>query len=150
MSRGLTNLEIEKCMNRHARLRKFFRGCFPIDELPVRPAVPFALIVNLDKGNEPGSHWVALVSTSTDRIEYFDSFGNPPPPLLAEFTGEYAHIFVNRHRFQSPLSIVCGHYCVFFVTRRALGEPVERVMNELKSAPKPDLYVARVYSALCR
>lgn len=47
------------------------------------------IVFNLDKHNEPGSHWVALyVDMKKGVISYFDSYGNPPAPLIQKYMEE--------------------------------------------------------------
>ena len=40
--------------------RAHFRGVFAIDELTQTSCKPGSYVINLDKRNEPGSHWVAV------------------------------------------------------------------------------------------
>lgn len=65
-------------------------GVFPVDAIPQTLSVNQYLVVNLDKSNEPGSHWVALVvlrkSKTTKKPKYhflmYDSFGRSPEKIL--------------------------------------------------------------------
>ena len=59
-----------------------FRGVYPIDLLPKRQQGVY--VINLDKHDEPGSHWVAVYDDGKIG-EYFDSYGLPPKYL--EFLG---------------------------------------------------------------
>ena len=40
--------------------RAHFRGVFAVDELTQTVCKPGSYVINLDKRNEPGSHWVAV------------------------------------------------------------------------------------------
>lgn len=56
------------------------------------------IIFNLDKHNEPGSHWVGLIVNEDDKkITYYDSVGNPPPHHIQRFVKLLKNNFkVNR------------------------------------------------------
>ena len=44
------------------------------------------IVYNLDKHNEPGSHWVAIyIDLNTKTITYFDSYGDLPSKLIGHF-----------------------------------------------------------------
>ena len=45
-------------------------------------------VMNLDKHDRPGSHWVSFaIDTAKAAIYYYDSFGRPPPRELCQFFG---------------------------------------------------------------
>ena len=88
-------------------------------ELPeIVETYPFALVCNMHSAFQLGEHWVAMY---VDEIgDYFDPYGQAPQHV------EYTN-FMNAHcsewsandrTLQSPLSTVCGHYCVVFLTLR--------------------------------
>ncbi len=52
-----------------------FRGVFPSDKIPRLNDLKPYCILNLDKSDEPGSHWVALAKLPTDECLFYDSFG---------------------------------------------------------------------------
>lgn len=53
-----------------------WRGVFPSDKIPkLNDLTPYC-ILNLDKSDEPGSHWVALAKLpNKDASLFYDSFG---------------------------------------------------------------------------
>ncbi|KAF0686841.1 Uncharacterized protein FWK35_00033694, partial [Aphis craccivora] len=57
-----------------------FRGVFSRDSLPKKPHVIECGTLNLDISSGDGSHWVAC-HKNKDKIIYFDSFGDLPPPI---------------------------------------------------------------------
>ena len=77
-------------------LRPVFIGVFARDTLPRKKLSKYkswALIVNLDKRSEPGSHWIAIyIPRMTNYIEYWDSTGRPPQH-------EYILKFLNQREF---------------------------------------------------
>jgi len=91
----------------------YFRGVFMRDNLPKRVNNIEAAIVNLDLSSGPGTHWVAYFKYNND-IEYFDSFGNlPPPKEIIQYLGQ--NIKYNHKRYQSFKQSNCGHHCVKFL-----------------------------------
>ncbi|KAL4091149.1 hypothetical protein QTP88_025886 [Uroleucon formosanum] len=57
-----------------------FIGVFTRDRLSTRPKRRESAIINLDTENGTGTHWVAYKKIG-NQVEYYDSFGNLPPPL---------------------------------------------------------------------
>ena len=89
------------------------------DTLPeVVSTYPSAFVCNTQNSDQPGEHWVAMY---VDEIgDYFDPNGQKPQQ--SEFTN-----FINEHcsqwspndrLLQSPISTVCGQYCVAFLIFR--------------------------------
>lgn len=72
-------------------------------------------VVNLDRGDGPGTHWVAYKKRG-DRTEYFDSYGNlSPPKEIYRYLG--SNIFYNRDRYQNMGGVNCGHLCLRFLLK---------------------------------
>ena len=118
--RGLTNLDLM----RYASILRipYFRGVFMRDELPKVDRQIECGIVNLNRSDEMGSHWVCYVRNQNDRI-YFDSFGQITPLELQEylktpkeFNTNKAVIQRNSDVVQRPNSHVCGHLCLVVLT----------------------------------
>ena len=64
-----------------------FAGVFAADEVPALSlSAPYA-IANLDRSNEPGSHWVGLCRLGTGHTLVYDSFGRRPRSILPEAPG---------------------------------------------------------------
>ena len=104
-----------------------FIGCFAENELSrlTLTSFPCSLIVNLDHENLPGSHWVALFITQ-QTIEIWDTLGfrildwpRIPCTLLRFLHRQLLsrRVIVSK-RIQSPKSILCGFYCIFFIICR--------------------------------
>ena len=95
------------------------------DELPeIVETYPVALVCNTHNADQPGEHWVAMY---VDEVgDYFDPCRQAPQH--DEFTN-----FMNEHcsewsaderTLQSPLSTVCGQYCVVFLMLRCRIVPM--------------------------
>lgn len=93
---------------------------YAADRLPTVAIGPStAIIVNTDPHTESGEHWVAFYTDRDGRrIEYFDSFGNPPHlPTYQQFlrrNSSRPYIY-NSHRLQGYNTSVCGHYCLVYL-----------------------------------
>ena len=118
--KGLTNFDLIK----YARLLqiKDFRGVFMRDNLPLHINEKECGIVNLNKSNEQGSHWVCYYKNGSQRI-YFDSFGQVSPIELQKYLKtkhEFLHnvnvIQRNTDIVQHLNTYVCGHLCLFVLT----------------------------------
>ena len=118
--RGLTNFDLISCIE---KLKvPYFRGVFMRDELPSRKHIIECGIMNLNKSNQIGSHWVCFVRNKKDRI-YFDSFGQITPLELqkylkskSEFDNEKCVIQRNSDIVQRVNTHVCGHLCLVVLT----------------------------------
>lgn len=84
------------------------------DSLPKgRPWKNESGIINLDSSNGLGTHWVAYFKKDY-YIDYFDSFGNLPPPVeLITYLGNNIHYNYIKH--QDYDSVNCGHLCLRFL-----------------------------------
>ena len=62
-----------------------FHGVYMSDQIPrnLSRRRPYA-IINLDKSNQPGSHWIAVAYRGPKKLWVYDSFGdlNEPPSQL--------------------------------------------------------------------
>lgn len=78
--------------------------------------LPRAIIVNLERSFEGGTHWVALYS-GPDRIAYyFDSYGAPPCDEAEQYADRRGiTIHWNDRVVQSDLSAACGWFALAFL-----------------------------------
>lgn len=103
-------------------------GVYPVDSVRVLSGGSRAYIFNTDPSWKGGEHWVAVfVGAPSGAVEYFDSYGRPPPPQL-KLGGSYVW---NRRRLQGPLEIICGLYCLYFLRHRCEGWSTRRILDSL-------------------
>jgi hypothetical protein len=88
---------------------------FSRDKLPVRPKRSESAIVNLDTKNGTGTHWVAYKKIG-NQVEYYDSFGNLPPPLEIQKYFHGCNINYNYNTEQRFNTSNCGHLCIKFLS----------------------------------
>lgn len=115
-TRPLTNFDIEDVINQ-TPIRSIFRGTFSRDELSkVEPRRSLeAGVLNLSKSSEVGSHWTAWFKRSKNKIDYFDSYGDLPPPLEFLKYASNCEVRYNFDRRQTFDTIICGQLCLCFL-----------------------------------
>jgi hypothetical protein len=148
---ALSNIDIEKFMHKFPKFKTCFLGCFSCDELAnlnVRPNS--GLVVNFDDSQSVGSHWIAIFIPTLGVCEYFDSFGREPPSGdIHRFVSGFERCLISKTLFQSPVSEVCGHYCLFYVTLRILGVSRPEIIRRLRDSGAGDQMVLSFYNMLC-
>jgi hypothetical protein len=85
------------------------------------------IVFNLDKHDEPGSHWVSMfVDIDNSLIFYYDSARNPTPPEITRLKNEikkqgaalqppiHFKYITNKHPHQRT-NTECGMYSIFFI-----------------------------------
>ena len=85
-------------------------------------------VFNLDPHYKGGSHWVAVfVNINKHEVNYFDSYGLPPPEQIARFMKSLVlqdkglKLQTNGRRFQYKDS-ECGMYSMLFILCMLTGE----------------------------
>lgn len=118
-------------------------GVFPSDKIPDIRKFPCALVLNTDKHDEKGSHWLAVYIQDQRTLEFFDSFGLPPDVYgedITRFIKRYCRIQWNKIPLQSLTSNVCGQYCIYFIVKRSQGHCMKSIIH-LLSKKKNDFRV---------
>jgi len=116
----------EKTIENILSCQNSFVGCFASNELSrLVFKSPCFMIVNLDKRNMSGSHWIAI-GIFANKLEIFDPLGFDIfawPTLscdLLYFLHKYS--FSRRllfsKRIQPNVSEFCGLYCIYYVVTR--------------------------------
>lgn len=101
------------------------------------------IIYNLDKHNEPGSHWVALFIDQTINkepiIEYYDSAGVKPIPRIYN----YIELLKNKYNLNNQNAIIlyndirhqygnseCGMYSMNYILERLKGKTMKQICTK--------------------
>jgi len=129
----LSTIEINHMM----RHRRSFKGAVPRDGIlslidHISPKRTSSFIVNTDPSSRPGQHWVAvMILPKTERILYFDSFGERMPSdmkrdvrVLAEkvMPKSLPILKENLIKFQRANSNNCGFFAMDFIEDILDGE----------------------------
>ena len=106
----------ENQINRYLSRYRNYLGTFARDELSFIIHKNQGIIINTDKSDGPGLHWVAIYMD--ERAIYFDSFGLPP--LHKEIIIHLDTIspygwYYNTVNFQSIYQDTCGLHAAYFI-----------------------------------
>jgi len=105
------------------------------------------IVFNLDKHDQPGSHWVSMFIDMTHPmhyIDYFDSAGDKPHPLIQKFmksiqkkfdtNKDESALIYNDRRHQFGKS-ECGMYSIYYILSRVEGKtPHQLSKKHIKDA----------------
>ena len=86
-----------------------FRGVYPSDKIPKLNDLSKYAILNLDRSNEAGSHWVAIAKDGKDTVLY-DSFGRSDKKIIPnlQYSGNGRIINTDEDVEQNILETNCG------------------------------------------
>ena len=93
-----------------------FRGVFTADQIPKLTSKQPYCIVNLDKSDEEGSHWISLAKHN-GKTYFYDSFGRPNKhilPLLSK-SGNGKILDTDEDREQGFADENCGQRSTAFL-----------------------------------
>lgn len=76
-------------------------------------------IVNLDSSSGMGTHWVAYHKNG-NKVFYYDSFGDLPPPKEVEKYLSGNSIYFNYNTEQKLNTSICGHLCLQFLLNQTI------------------------------
>lgn len=104
------------------------------------------VVFNLDKHNQPGSHWVALfVNLNKGEVNYYDSYGHEPISSIRKFMTDMSRklndyynansirkkcrMQYNKHRHQYGGS-ECGVYSMNFLIQSLKGKSMQSICKQ--------------------
>ena len=110
--KGLSSWDIE----RYFEGDKQFKGCFSQDKLPKNFSFPMKIIINTDKSDSEGDHWVAL-RMDKNGAYFFDSFGLPIIETnIYNFVKKFHKSAIySKKCIQHFSSSSCGLFCIAFL-----------------------------------
>ena len=107
-----------------------------IREMAKKGCKYIGVIFNLDKHDEPGSHWVcAFVDIPKKSAYYFDSYGYEPQEEIVTFLERCkdqgcTNVYYNDIRHQRKGS-ECGMYCLFVIICLLRGRPFYNICKQV-------------------
>ena len=153
----LSTIDINRALEQYEKKYEDFKffGAVPIDfeeldYLPFKDAdfkelfgdkKRFGMIFNLDKHNEPGSHWVSLYFDITKGHIYFsDSYGSVPAEQITSFINKIKKFLkengiseidyrYNKTQHQKGGS-ECGVYSINFILRLLKGKTFDHITRK--------------------
>ena len=125
-NKPLNNLELEDTVK---KLKiPSFPAVFLLDTLLKKPNRKECGIVNFDKSDGPGTHWVAWYKNGKNKI-YFNSYGVQPPIEVIWNLGK--PIYYNTDQIQPTGEVFCGHLCLYVLEELSAGQEFQKVLNKL-------------------
>ena len=114
-----------------------------LKKLKSRNINKLGVIFNLDRHDQPGSHWIAMYMSLNDNvIGYWDSYGYKPPSEVITLMnklkeqslemGYQPEIKINKKRHQYKGS-ECGVYSMHFIIEQLAGRTFEDVTETIVS-----------------
>lgn len=142
---GMYDYEIEDVMKKYPE----FKGVIAADEIRSLPGKDkIAFIMNTADRDEPGEHWQSVLidaSPNVRAVEFFDSFGKPPPTkvkkdikgLVNKMKPETMLLYKwNKVIQQNNNSNTCGLHAMNFLMKRLNGQSFIEATGYNKSKPK--------------
>ena len=128
----MNTVQITRALRHDPITSKTFCGVFPSDKLPQAiEKYPCGFVANTDPNNKPGIHWVSFYFPTEKKGEFFDSYGHPPEfyrDSFGDFLEKYSYEY-NTRKLQSAWSDVCGQYCMFYLSHRARGHSMNKIVH---------------------
>lgn len=91
-----------------------------------------SFVCNTADSHSEGEHWIAIYINSIGCGEYFDSYGFGPNRVFKDFLETYSHNWTyNTISLQTPLTTVCGQYCVCWLHAKGQGYDSETIIDNL-------------------
>ena len=103
-------------------------------------------VINLDKYENTGTHWIAL-SFKTNEVIYFDSFGIEHIPKEIEHAIGNKEIKASIFRLQAYDSVMCGYYSIEFINYILKGKKLLDYTNLFSpnDFKKNDQFIKRIF-----
>ena len=140
----------EQLKNKLKNLDSFI-DVVPCDRIPQLNKFPASLIINTDKHDEKGEHWVAIYISNRNIGYYFDSYGLPPLNREIEvFLNQYTNGWkYNSQTIQGLNSTKCGQFSVLFILLKTIGFTFQQITNLFTNDfYKNDIIVQKIFDVL--
>lgn len=116
--------------------KKYFRGVYASNTLPLKPKPASILIANTDKAHLPGIHWVGFFIPPKKPknliTEFFDSYGRAPTRLdflkFLRRTGA-KEIYYNPMQIQSNNSESCGQITCLYLLHKSKNKSLKTFLK---------------------
>ena len=141
-SKTMDTSEIMDLMMKDKKIKKNFKGVYPIDLIPENLDYPSLIVVNLDSSEKKGSHWVVLHYISNHIVEHFDSIGRKPEEHIISILFKKILTYKYNHkRLQSLYTNTCGLFCLFYSYYSARNEDMITVLDRFGDTYKKNEFI---------
>lgn len=127
---------------------KYFNGVFMKDELRNKKLAHGFYIFNLDLSKNDGTHWTMCKYSEREGVEYFDSYGCPPPEeLMIFFRQSNKEVRFNTTILQHLMSKSCGYFCVYMILEMNKGRSFYKVLMDfdIDDVLKNELFIKQYF-----
>ena len=110
-----------------------------VEKMKQRGQTKLGIVFNLDKHDQPGSHWIALYCDfSKGELNYFDSYAEEPPNevvvLMERLQKQNEELGIstyikNNEKIHQRKNSECGMYCIYFIVERLEGKSMNYFNN---------------------
>ena len=108
-------------------LGKKFAGVYPADMLPLLSKKKCYAILNLDKSDMPGSHWIGVKYLGKGKVLVYDTFGRKTQRIIPTLAERYTPIDTDNDAEQLVKEDNCGpRSLAFLVVDDLFGSKVSR------------------------
>ena len=152
----LSNIDINAVMKQYEYLYKdfLFLGSFPVDFYDIgmikldnnkldflyNNTPKLGIIINLDKHNLSGSHWISLfINLKNNNIFFSDSVGDEPPIYIKKFIKFISDYLISKHNKNTNIQInkkqiqygnsECGVFSINFILNLLQYENINYYFN---------------------
>ena len=142
----MNTLQINEIIEKDSYAKKYYLGTVALDQLPQFIKYPSCFILNNQKSNQPGQHWIAIYFGKNQKAEFFDSFGQSAKYYnLENYIKTRSKGFVNSNiKLQSNYSTFCGYYCVLYILLKSRGWTLSKILKQFKSPRLNDKLIKRL------
>lgn len=132
----MNNHQIDQVLSTHPDTSDSFLGVFPRDRIPMQDlCYPCSIVLNTDKSNDPGTHWVCVYFNYNDGAEWFDSYGlSPQYKEFRNVVNTANYWSYNSIQLQSFFTTTCGLWCIYYIIHRANDIPANDIVNYFSSS----------------
>ena len=132
----MDSISLRKVLNRNKFTKKYFRGIFALDTLPIKAKRPSLLVCNTDKAHLSGIHWVGMYIPAKNAKkqvpEFFDSFGRKPTkPQFLKFMRSFdaKKILFNSKQIQDNGTSSCGQITCLYLLHKSKNKPLNSFLR---------------------
>ena len=128
----MNTVQIAYALEQDPKTNKMFCGVFPSDKLPQTiDKYPCGLVANTEH-----EAWGALgiypydVTTKCRVVPFIRKTPRILRAAFTEFLNNHCDRWeLNDRKLQSDWSDVCGHYCIFYLSHRARGQSMKKIVQ---------------------
>jgi len=110
-----------------------------VEKMKQNGKTKLGIVFNLDKHDQPGSHWIAMYCDfSKGELNFFDSYAEEPPTevivLMERLQRQNEELgvqtlIINNEKVHQHKNSECGMYCIYFIVERLEGRPMSYFNN---------------------